>query len=419
LKIILVNYRYFISGGPEKYLFNIKEILEKHGHAVIPFSIRHNKNRPSPYENYFMKPLGTGDEVYANEYPKKNLKTILTVIGRMLYSFEAKRKIKKLIRDTQPDIVYLLYYQNKMSASVVDGAYQMGVPIVQRISDFGHICVDNLFYIYQKREICERCLHGSRLNAIRYRCVDNSVINSFLKVLALKIQDFRNTTKKISAFVFPAEFTSNKFKEFGIPDHKRHHIPTFYNQANEPAGEIMYDDFFLYVGRVDPDKGMLTLVKAFEETPYRLIIIGSSIDGHDEFLKNHLIGKNHHITFLGKLEFTEIRPYLQRCLCTICPSEWYENMPNTVLESYAHEKAVIASGLGALLDEVPDYETGLNFKVGNHIDLRAKVKLLFENKELAKKLGSKGKQKLLKEYSEKQHYEKLIDLFNTVKNENN
>ncbi len=85
----------------------------------------------------------------------------------MLYSFEPKRKIKKLIRDTKPDIVYLLYYQNKMSASVIDGAYQMKIPIVQRISDFGHICVDNLFYIYQKREICERCLHGSRINAIR------------------------------------------------------------------------------------------------------------------------------------------------------------------------------------------------------------------------------------------------------------
>lgn len=35
MKIILVNYRYFISGGPERYYFNIKEILEKHGHEVI------------------------------------------------------------------------------------------------------------------------------------------------------------------------------------------------------------------------------------------------------------------------------------------------------------------------------------------------------------------------------------------------
>ncbi len=40
MRIALVNYRYFISGGPERYLFNIKEILERNGHEVIPFSIK-------------------------------------------------------------------------------------------------------------------------------------------------------------------------------------------------------------------------------------------------------------------------------------------------------------------------------------------------------------------------------------------
>lgn len=32
MKIALVNYRYFISGGPERYLFNIKSLLEARGH---------------------------------------------------------------------------------------------------------------------------------------------------------------------------------------------------------------------------------------------------------------------------------------------------------------------------------------------------------------------------------------------------
>jgi len=419
LKIILVNYRYFISGGPEKYLFNIKEILEKNGHTVIPFSIKHNKNMPTSYENYFMKPLGTGNEVYANEYGKKNLRTVMTALSRMLYSFEAKRKIKKLIKDTQPDIVYIIYYQNKMSASVIDGAYEMKVPVIQRISDFAHICVNNLFYRYQKNQICERCLCGSRINAVKYKCVNNSVFNSFLKVVALKIQDFRKTTKKISAFIIPAEFTSNKFREFGIPNRKIHCIPTFYNQTNDEKVEISYDDFFLYVGRVDPEKGMLTLIKAFENSPYNLVIIGSSINGHDETLKNYLRGKDHHITFLGKLDFEEIKPYLQKCLCTICPSEWYENMPNSVLESYAYQKAVIASRLGTLVDLVSDNQTGLNFTTGDHVDLREKVKFLFDNRELAIRFGMHGREKLLTEYSEDLHYERLINLFNSVKSENN
>lgn len=53
MKILLVNYRYFISGGPERYYFNIKEILEHNGHEVIPFSVKSMRNVPNDYEKYF------------------------------------------------------------------------------------------------------------------------------------------------------------------------------------------------------------------------------------------------------------------------------------------------------------------------------------------------------------------------------
>lgn len=415
LKIVLVNYRYFIAGGPERYLFNITEILEKNGHTVIPFSIKHNKNKSSIYESYFMDAVGKGDEVFANEYKKNNLKIVFTVLSRMLYSFEAKSKFKKLLKDTKPDLIYVLYYQNKISTSIIDAAYEMKVPVIQRISDFGHICANNIFYIYQINQICERCLHGSKINAIKYKCVNNSFFNSLIKVLALKIQDLRKTTQKISAFVIPAEFTIQKFKEFGIPSQKIHLIPTFFNNTEDNGqDEIRYENFFLYVGRVDPDKGILTLVKAFEDTPYKLIIIGSSINGYEDVIKNYLYKKNHSISFLGKLDFNEIKPYLKSCMCTICPSECYDNLPNSVLESYAFNKGVIASRLGALIDLVVDNQTGLNFTAGDYLDLRLKVKYIFENKSEAIRLGNQAKVKLLTEYSENLHYEKLLYLFNSI-----
>jgi glycosyltransferase involved in cell wall biosynthesis len=419
MKIALVNYRYFISGGPERYLFNIKEILERNGHTVVPFSIKHNKNVPSEYEHYFLSALGKGDAVYASDYKKGGFRTMVTAIGRMLYSFEAKRKFKKLLKEERPDIVYVLYYQNKLSASVIDAAYEMKIPVVQRISDFGHICVNNIFYIYQKNEICERCLHGSRLNGVRHKCVNNSYFNSLLKVIALKIQDFRKTTKKISAFVIPAEFTSGKFREFGIPASKINCIPTFYNSAGETDEKIRYDDFFLYVGRVDRDKGVMTLVKAFEGTPYKLKIIGSSINGYDVEVKNYLKDKSHQIEFLGQLDFKEIRTYLGSCLSTLCPSECYDNLPNSVLESYAYGKGVIASRLGALVDMVKDNQTGLSFTAGDHLDLRSKVRQLFDNREEAIRLGNNGKARLMTEFSESLHYDRLMYLFNSLHRETN
>ena len=97
MKIVIVNYRFFISGGPERYLFNIIKLLESKGHTIIPFSIKHNKNEPTVYSEYFLNAIGEGNEVYANEYQKTDIDTIKKTMGRMLYSMEAKKKLEHLI----------------------------------------------------------------------------------------------------------------------------------------------------------------------------------------------------------------------------------------------------------------------------------------------------------------------------------
>ena len=70
MRILLVNYRYFISGGPEKYMFNIKKMLEDNGHEVIPFSIHSHKNVETEYSKYFVEPIGSRDATYFEECKK-------------------------------------------------------------------------------------------------------------------------------------------------------------------------------------------------------------------------------------------------------------------------------------------------------------------------------------------------------------
>lgn len=411
MKIILVHYRYFISGGPERYMFNIIDLLKENGHEVIPFSVKHNKNVESDYqEEFFLDPIGSGDEIFGHEY-KKDFRTVSKVISRMLYSSEAKKKLKNLIRKIKPDLIYVLQFQNKISCSVIDAAHELNIPIVQRISDFGHICIDNIFYQYQKKEVCEKCLHGSKFNAIVNKCSNDSYINSIIKVVALKTHDVLGIRNKISSFIIPAKFTANKFIEFGIPKEKINLIPTFFNPFIIGSENISYDDFFLYVGRVDPDKGLLTLVKSFVNTTHKLVIVGSSVEGYDDYLKDYLKDKNHNIEFTGKLNFNEIIPYLQSCLCTICPSEWYDNLPNSVLESYAYKKAVIASKIGSLQDLISNKVTGLHFETGNVEALRNILDYISENKQLATEMGENAYQTLLTDYSSETHYKMLIEVF--------
>jgi hypothetical protein len=115
MTIIIVNYRFFIAGGPERYLFNVINLLQDNGHTVIPFSVEHTKNVPTPYAPYFLSAIGDGTAVYASEYNKKSWDTVRKSLGRMVYSFEAKNKLETLIKDTKPDLIYILQISIKKS----------------------------------------------------------------------------------------------------------------------------------------------------------------------------------------------------------------------------------------------------------------------------------------------------------------
>jgi glycosyltransferase involved in cell wall biosynthesis len=414
LKIIIVNYRYFISGGPERYLFNVKELLEANGHEVIPFSVKNKRNAPSPYETYFLDPIGE-DEVYFKEYKKTKVRTILRSFSRMFYSLEAKRKLNSLIQAVKPDLIYVLHYQNKISASIFDTAKKNKIPIIHRVSDFGQICANALFYRPKQKDICERCLTGSKFNAIVNKCVHDSYIYSAIKVASLKFQEINGITKKVQAFVVPSKFTIEKLIVHGFPMHSLVHVPSFFNfQSISEELQIAYEPFALYIGRIEPEKGLLTLIKSFENTHFSLKIIGFSNSGFDEELKEYLKGKNHHIEFLGKKEFDEIQVYLSKCAFTIVPSECYDNFPNTLLESFAFKKCAIATNTGSLKELVIDNKTGLLFKIKDIQDLKKKVAHLFGNKTICQNLGENAFNMLNKEYSAKEHYRILISLFENV-----
>ena len=241
-------------------MFNIKEVLEKNGHTVVPFSIKNQNNLSSEYEKYFIKPVSKAEAVYFSEYNKSNIITAFRSFLRMFYSFEAKRKLNQLIRVVKPDIIYVLHYQNKISASIFDAAKKSKIPVVHRISDFGLICSNALFYRPIQKDICERCLNGSRMNAVVNKCVHDSRVYSFIKAASLKFQQTLKIREKIQFFVVPSLFTIEKLKIYGLPASKVAHIPTFFNfQSISEAPEISYEPFALYIGRIEPEKGLRTM----------------------------------------------------------------------------------------------------------------------------------------------------------------
>jgi glycosyltransferase involved in cell wall biosynthesis len=290
----------------------------------------------------------------------------------------------------------------------------MHIPVVQRISDFGHICPNAHLY-RAKIGICENCTSKSLFQAVKHKCISDSYTHSALKAFSLAIMNVNRVKDKVDAFVFPSSFTMNKYIESGFDKMKTYHIPTFFNAEQlEKSQEVSYGDYAVYVGRIEKEKGVDTLINAFLKTDHKLIIIGFSNDSYDTYLENRIKGKEDQIKFLGKLDFIEISEYLKKCLFTVVPSEWYENFPNTVLESFAFKKAVLATKIGSL-PEIVNESNGFCFDYGSSESLKEKVNYMFSNIAEAKRKGENGFIQLKTDYSSEYHYNHLISIFESLR----
>lgn len=410
MKIALVNYRYFVSGGPERYMFNIIDVLRSNGHQVLPFSIKHKNNEFSEFEEYFVNPIGAGHEVYNYQYPK-DFSTRVTVLQRMLYSTEVREKFRKFLKQFKPDIVYILHFQNKLSCSIIDAAHEEGVPVVQRISDFGHICVNS--YMYREPVgICNDCINKGFFSAVSNRCISNSYLMSGIKSLSLQIMKANKVRDKIDAFIFPSRFTLEKYVEAGFERKKLHYVPTFFNlKKHLNENEVCYSDYALFIGRLEKEKGIELLIDAFIAADKPLKIIGFGEQDYENYLKNKIATSSGKIEFLGKKNFSEIEPYLKDCLFTCVPSVWYENLPNTVIESYAYRKAVLANNIGSLPEFVSDL-TGYMFDANSMNSLIGSIHLAFDKKSETIKKGNRGYDLVSTSLSPQVHYENILSLFN-------
>lgn len=412
MRILIVNYRYFISGGPEKYLFNIKRTLEKNGHEVIPFSVLSDRNVHTKYSRYFVSPIGDEHAVYYKDV-KKSPRVIWQLLTRSIYSLDVKKALKKEIHEIKPDVVYIIHYVNKLSPSVIDAAKEMNVPVVLRLSDYFLLC-PRFDFLY-KKSVCEDCLTKGYHECIKKRCVKNSFFASLVRVLSMKIHKYIRVEDRVDAFVTPSMFLKRKLEDNGYNKDKLYCIPTF-TDMNDKKMHGGNGGYGLYFGRISEEKGVETLIYAFEKMPdLKIKIMGDDSTDEAIRLKKYVVEKNiSNIEFLGFKQGCELDDIIAQAGYVIIPSVWYDNLPNTALEAFKFSKPVIAAKIGSLPELVQDGVNGYLFEPGNVESLICKVKMI-QDDNLQKKMGDNSKKILLENFSEEVHYQNLIKLFERVK----
>jgi glycosyltransferase involved in cell wall biosynthesis len=411
MRIILSNYRYFISGGPERYLFAIKKILEEEGHQIFPFSVRSTKNEPSEYSDYFLAPIGSDNSTYFHEY-KMNLRTASKIVARQFYSPEGFFKARGMTNRVDADLVYSLHFLNKMSPSVLDGFKSMGLPVIVRISDFSVICPQG--HLFTDGKICEACISDGFFQAVKRHCVKKSLGGSFIKACAWGFHRILGSLERVDAWVFPSNFTRSKFIEAGMDDRKLHFLPTFID-AKACMPDFESQKYLLYFGRIVEEKGLHLLLKAYSRLTNNkppLLIIGDRDDS--DYSKTLVKQYNHEVKFLNFMPKAKLESYIKRALAVVIPSVWYDNLPNVLLEAYAWGKPVIAPNHGCFNDFVHHETTGLLYAPQNEDALAERLDWAWHNRASLKDYGKAARDYVLKYHAPEKHYEGLLALFRSL-----
>ncbi len=414
MKIITVNRNYFVTGGPEKYLFALQKAIEPW--ETIPFSVNFSKNRDSIFRPYFVSPPSRNqasrfDEQHFSIWQKINYAC------RSIYSFEAKKKLLRLIDDTQPQAAFFLnvvYF----SQSIIDACRKRNLPIIWRLSDFNHICGNYL--LYRNSQTCEKCVENGLYPLIKNRCggYQRSLSAALVRYAGMRLARLRDIYRHIHYFVCPSAFTRGMLIKAGFPEEKVVHLPTFISsQERLPPGN-QGPVSFLYVGRFTPEKGLHTLITAIQllhAKDWRLILVGGTEADYESQTNPSLTGKlRDRIVFAGFVPPEKVKNFIAQCHFNIVPSLWYENQPNTVLEAMSFGRPVIASRLGSLAETVIDGETGLLFEPGNPTDLALKIDHLLAQPNLARSMGEKAYRYVTTYHNCNDHVLRLKQLFKTA-----
>ncbi len=407
MKVLMINSFNYLRGGGERCFFDLSDLLEAHGHEVIPFTMAHPKNLPSEYEGYFPSYID-----FPTELAKPGVKPKLRVTERILYSREAKRKVEQIVADTKPDLVHIHGFIHEMSTSILPPLKAAGLPVVHTLHDYKMVCPNTTFVSHGR--ICENCKGHRYYNIVRQRCKRGSLPASFLAGLEMYFHEvFGLYEPNIDLFISPSRFLRDKLVEHGIKK-PIEAIPNFINPNNfQPY--YAPENYFVYVGRLVAVKGVLTLLEAMRhlKTNAQLYLAGAGELEEDakQFVADHNLTN---VRFLGHLNTDQLNDVVKRAAFTVVPSEWYENYSMTVIESLASGTPVVGAAIGGIPEQVRDGWNGLLFEPGNAQQLARKMQFLLDHRQEAIQMGRNGRQQVERINGPESHYEQTMAAYRRV-----
>lgn len=406
VNVLMCNKFHWPRGGSEAVYFDNIRMLEAHGHRVATFAMADERNLPSQWSRFFVSNV---------DYNVRRGSRLGSALGRIreaanvIWHREARRNMDALLDEFTPDIAHVHNIYHQISPSILYPIKKRGIPVVMTLHDYKLVCPNHTLFVHER--VCELCGRGRFYHSALHRCVKDSFFHSALCALEMYLHVHGGLYRRgVDRFISPSEFLRKLMIRAGWPEES---VVTIHNTLDPSLYEPSYEpgDYFAYVGRLDLEKGVLTLLRAVEMAGnVRLVVVGDGFveDEMREFVADrHLSG----VEFRGRLNPKDVSAVLRGALALVLPSEWYENCPVSVLEAFAHGKPAIGARIGGIPELIQDGSDGLLFESGNAEQLAALMKELWQARDRAREMGIRARRKLEDELSSERYYESLIHTY--------
>ena len=371
MKILMVNKFLYPNGGSETYMFTLGEQLTKMGHEVQYFGMEHEGRVVGNRVNAYTSDMNFhgGSKLAKLTYP---LKTI--------YSGEARKKLRLVLEDFQPDVVHLNNFNYQLTPSVIleveAWRKQTGrsCRMIYTAHDYQLICPNHMLYRPEEGRTCEACIGGHYESCMKHRCIHGSRARSALGMLEAKYWNGRNTYALIDRIICCSAFMKEKLDTNLIFRDKTVALHNFVADDLPQAREKR--PYVLYFGRFAAEKGIDMLLAACRElTEVQFVFAGSGS------MEGELAGAPN-VKYVGFQQGDALKKLIAEARFTVYPSVWYENCPLSVMESIASGTPVIGARIGGIPELIEEGKTGLLFESGNVQELTKQIRRLWDDATL-------------------------------------
>jgi glycosyltransferase involved in cell wall biosynthesis len=387
VRILILHNRYRQPGGEDVLVQAQAALLKERGHEVRVFE---KDNKIIDSYGLFRKAL---------------------LFFNTAENTSAEHDVARIVAEFKPDVAHVHNTLPLLSPSVYRPLKKAGVKVIQHLHNYRLVCPAGT--LYRDGKHCQLCVDGSLKNAVEHRCWNHSKLAT-LAVTRMLDRHRRAKTwhRLVDLFVASNHTMSTVLVEKGIlPADK---IIVQGNFSNTPLPEQNSDlGFFVFIGRLTPEKGLATLLKSVESFPENTLrIIGDAPSETPASLNLETpFSATQHAkpySFLGRKPIPETLKILSQSRALVVPSEWQEPFGLSILDAMAMAKPVIASRVAGPAEIIQEGVTGLLFEPGNVKELEACLRRLHDDPQLAHSLGQAGRQRYEKEYSAEAGYQNLL-----------